>query len=184
MPWLLGQVDCILFVLDRFGVGGSRCSFSRWFRISRFRRMKMRRKKVISGAMLSSTLRKFLKKYVSSRPLFLVSYKLLFPIRPSYVLIVFAPPQIVSTAILGLIGVGRQTWKIFARESRDGPRDGPRSETLIAHNSWSTLWIFPNSTATDSVWRALSNGTIGDAVACIEKKFDFSDFGHVPMLRN
>ena len=146
--------------------------------------MKMRRKKVISGAMLSSTLRKFLKKYVSSRPLFLVSYKLLFPIRPSYVLIVFAPPQIVSTAILGLIGVGRQTWKIFARESRDGPRDGPRSETLIAHNSWSTLWIFPNSTATDSVWRALSNGTIGDAVACIEKKFDFSDFGHVPMLRN
>ena len=30
----LGRVDCILFVLDRFGVGGPRCSFSRWFRIS------------------------------------------------------------------------------------------------------------------------------------------------------
>ena len=81
--------------------------------------MKMRRKKVISGAMLSSTLRKFLKKYVSSRPLFLVSYKLLFPIRPSYVLIVFGPPQIVSTAILGREENFCQTWKILAS---DGPR--------------------------------------------------------------
>ena len=42
-------------------------SFSRWFRISRSRRMKVRRKKVISRARLSSTLRKFSKKYVSFR---------------------------------------------------------------------------------------------------------------------
>ena len=47
-----------------------RCSFSRWFRITRFRRIKMSRKKVISRARLSSTLRKFSKKYVSFRPPF------------------------------------------------------------------------------------------------------------------
>ena len=68
-----------------------RCSFSRWFRISRFRRMKMSRKKVISRARLSSTLRKFSKKYVSFRPP-RMPWNFFFSIRPSYVLIVFAPP--------------------------------------------------------------------------------------------
>ena len=68
-----------------------RCSFSRWFRISMFRRMKMRRKKVISRARLSSTLRKFSKKYVSFRNRRSLG-KFFFSNRPGYVLIAFAPP--------------------------------------------------------------------------------------------
>ena len=124
--------------------------------------MKMSRKKVISRARLSSTLRKFSKKYVSFRPPFwlgptfflhspqlcpnrvcptlnsihsdfgakrkflpnLENFRLsrpgtlgkiffrqnfFFSNRLGYVLIVFARPQIVSPAILGPIGVGRQT---------------------------------------------------------------------------
>ena len=60
--------------------------------------------------------------------------KFFFSARLGYVLIVFARPQIVSTAILGPIGVGRQTWKIFGSEGPRAPETAREPETLIAHN--------------------------------------------------
>ena len=56
--------------------------------------------------------------------------------------------------------------------------DRPRKENFLGypflgHNFFSTLWILPNSTPTDWVWRELSNGTSGESLGCLEKNSIF-----------